>query len=64
MGLTKTNLDELLTPREVAEYLGTSESVLAVDRYHGRGLPYVRVGRRIRYRAKDIAAYLDANTVA
>jgi len=36
---------------------------LAVERHRGVGLPYVRVGRRIRYRAKDIAAYLDANTV-
>jgi hypothetical protein len=64
MGVTAINLDELLTPRQVAEYLGTTEQVLAVDRYRCRGLPYVRVGRRIRYRAKDIAAYLDANTVA
>lgn len=55
-------LDELLTPRGTAEYLGTSEHVLAQERYRGVGLPYVRVGRRIRYRARDIAAYLDANT--
>jgi hypothetical protein len=63
MGVTGTNLDELLTANQVAEYLGTSERVLAVERHRGVGLPYVRVGRRIRYRAKDIAAYLDANTV-
>jgi excisionase family DNA binding protein len=64
MGVTAINLDELLTPGEAAEYLGTTAAVLAQDRYQRRGLPYVRLGRRIRYRAKDIAAYIDANTVA
>jgi hypothetical protein len=62
MGLTRVDLDELLTSRQVAEYLGTTEQVLAVDRYRGRGLPYVRVGRRIRYRASQVRAYIDANT--
>ena len=63
MGITQTNLDELFTEREAAEYLGTTQGVLQVDRHMGRGLPYVRIGRRIRYRLKDIRAYLDANTV-
>ena len=57
-----TTLDELLTPRQVADYIGTPEAVLAQERYRGIGPAYVRLGRRIRYRAKDIAAYLDANT--
>jgi hypothetical protein len=65
MGTTSSptvTLDELLTPHETADYVGTTEAVLAQDRYLGRGLPYCRIGRRIRYRAKDIREYLDANT--
>lgn len=63
MRSTTVELPELLTGRETAEYLGVSEDTLAQDRYLGRGLPYVRVGRRIRYRASDIAAFLEANVV-
>ncbi|WP_039828406.1 helix-turn-helix transcriptional regulator [Nocardia testacea] len=56
-------LPELLTEREVAELVGTSPGTLRQDRSADRGLPYVRIGRRIRYRADDIEAYLDAHTV-
>ncbi|MBA4857096.1 helix-turn-helix domain-containing protein [Nocardia farcinica] len=63
MRSTTAELPELLTAAQTAEYIGVSEDALAQDRYLGRGLPYVRVGRRIRYRAGDIAAYLEANTV-
>jgi hypothetical protein len=62
MSKTLINLDELLTPKQVAEYRGTTTAVLAQERYRGCGPKYIRDGRRIRYRAKDIAAYLDANT--
>ncbi|TLF58472.1 helix-turn-helix domain-containing protein [Nocardia cyriacigeorgica] len=63
MRSTTVELPELLTGRQTAEYIGVSEDTLAQDRYLGRGLPYVRVGRRIRYRASDIAAFLEANVV-
>ena len=62
MTTTEITLDTLLTPREVAEYRGTTEAVLAQERYRGVGPKFIRDGRRIRYRASDIAAYLDANT--
>ncbi|MBF6372971.1 helix-turn-helix domain-containing protein [Nocardia farcinica] len=63
MRSTTVELPELLTAAQTAEYIGVSEDTLAQDRYLGRGLPYVRVGRRIRYRAGDIAAYLEANVI-
>lgn len=64
MGIRQIALDELLTSDQVAEYLGLTPNALAIDRHRGRGIPYVRVGSRIRYRAKDVQGYLDANTVA
>jgi len=54
-------MDELMTPEELAEYLHASVNSLANDRYLGVGIPFVRIGRRIRYRRSDVAAYLDAN---
>lgn len=55
-------LDELLTPQQVADYRGTTVAVLAQERHNHRGPRFIRDGRRIRYRASDIAAWLDANT--
>jgi hypothetical protein len=56
--------DAIVLPAHLAEFMHTTEAVLAQERYRGVGIPYVRHGRRILYRVKDIAAYLDANTEA
>lgn len=52
----------LVVPPRLAAYLDTSEAVLAQLRYLGRGIPYIKNGRRIFYRVKDIREYLDRNT--
>lgn len=53
----------LATAEQVAECLHTTTSSLAQDRYHRRGIPYVKHGRRVLYRWSDVYAYLEANTV-
>jgi excisionase family DNA binding protein len=52
---------ELLYSTEaVADILGVSPSTLARWRRTGEpDLPYVRVGSRIRYRASDLAEFLE-----
>ena len=56
-------LARLLTTAEVARALGVAAHTLAVWRSDGRhDLPYVKVGRAVRYRATDVLAYLDAQT--
>lgn len=53
----------LATPREVADYIGSTPQKLAQDRYNGRGIPFVKNGARtIRYRWSDVDAWIDANT--
>jgi len=54
-------MDELMTPEQLAEYLHVTTQRLANDRYLGVGIPFCKVGRLIRYRRSDVAAYLDAN---
>jgi excisionase family DNA binding protein len=49
----------LLTPAELGDYLGVPLGTLANWRYQGRGPAYVRFGRHVRYRATDIAAWVD-----
>lgn len=52
-----------LTENQVAQELQVPAGSLRQDRHRGVGLPYVRIGRRIRYRADDVVAYLDARSV-
>lgn len=55
---------ELLNREEAAAYLDVKPQTLAcwacTKRY---GLRYIRVGRNIRYRKRDLDAFLDARTV-
>lgn len=54
----------LLTPEQTAELLGVALNTLAVWRTTARyPLPYVRVGRCIRYRLADVEKFIAASTV-
>jgi excisionase family DNA binding protein len=55
---------ELMTPVEVAAYLGVSVKTLAVWRCTKRyPLPYVKVGRLVKYRKSDLDQFLKVRTV-
>ena len=51
----------LLTQKEAAAFTRMSVKWLERDRWVERRIPYVKIGRAVRYRAEDIAAYIDAN---
>jgi excisionase family DNA binding protein len=52
---------ELLDERQAANYLTVSPGTLSVWRSTGRyNLPFVKVGRRVRYRLADLDAWLAA----
>lgn len=57
------NPDLLFPPRDVAEYRHTSEVALAQERWRGVGPRYLKLGKRVFYRAGDLKAWLDANTI-
>ena len=55
---------DLLTRAQAAEYLGVKEQTLAVWSTTGRyNLPVVKVGRLVRYRLRDLEAFLASRTV-
>jgi len=55
--------DHLLTPPEAAAYIGVSENTLSVWRCVGRyAIPFIKVGRLVRYRASDLDAWLESRT--
>lgn len=53
---------QLLTVRETAAYLGIQPQTLACWRCTGRypALPYVKMGRLVRYRLEDVEAFLES----
>jgi excisionase family DNA binding protein len=54
----------LKTREQAAEYLSVREQTLAVWASTGRySLPYVKVGRAVRYRLSDLDAFLARRTV-
>lgn len=64
MTTTTTAPDRLLTPDETATLLGVQTTTLTTWRCtHRYPLRYVRVGRRIKYRAADVARFIDSRTV-
>ena len=65
---TPTN-PELMTEPVAAKDLGVACGTLKAARLHRlesnplRTLPYVKIGRSVRYRKSDIAAWIEANTI-
>ncbi len=58
---TAAGLRQLMTPEEVAEYLGCTTAHLAQLRFVGKGPRYLTVTpRKIRYDLEDLAAYVES----
>jgi hypothetical protein len=53
--------NDLLPAKEVAKIRNCSEAKLEWERANGRGPAYVRDGRKILYRRRDLDAYIAAN---
>jgi excisionase family DNA binding protein len=54
--------DPLLTRKQLAEALGVTERWVSRSHEMGR-LPYVKVGKLIRFRRSDVVKYIEANRV-
>ena len=59
MSSNNNSLETMLTPSQVADMLGVSVGTLSVWRTTGRyAVPFIKVGRHVRYRLKDIQDFL------
>lgn len=57
------NVSKLLTTKDLAELLGAEVSTLNCNRSKGVGIPFIKVGRLVRYRMADVDTYLDSHRV-
>lgn len=62
---SKEPLTQLLTEDDLAERWRVSVKTLRNDRVSGtqRRIPFVKIGRCVRYRLSDIEAYEDSHTI-
>lgn len=54
-------IDRLLNQKQVAEILGMSEAWLEMSRFKKTGIPYIKLGRAVRYRLADVNTWLETN---
>jgi len=55
---------KLLTPQEVAKLTSLSIDTLAQWRSQRRGIPYLKIGRAVRYDPNDVQIYLEGCRVS
>ena len=54
--------EKLITGHEAAKILGLSEQTLRIHRIKGGGVPFVKIGRNVRYKESDLISYIEART--
>lgn len=55
--------EKYLRDAEVAEMIGRSVFTLRNDRHLGKGLPYIKISRQIRYPLNGVVAFLRSRTI-
>ena len=58
---TTVTMPRLMKQGEVADYLGVSTQFLERDRWQGATIPFIKIGRGVRYRAEDVSQYVERN---
>lgn len=56
-------LPPVSTGKHVAAVIGTSEAALSQERYQHKGIPYTKIGRRVRYLRSDVLKFLADNRI-
>ncbi len=53
------SFERLLTPSEVADRLAVAEHTLAIWRVDRRHLPFIKIGRMVRYSEDEVEAFIE-----
>ncbi len=52
-----------LTEKQVAEITQIALSTLRNDRFLGQGIPYIKIGRSVRYSLTDVVNFMESYRV-
>ena len=53
-------MTKYLNEQAVAEITGRALPTLRKDRLHGRGIPYYKISRQVRYSLSDVEAFMES----
>jgi len=53
----------LINEKEAAKMTGRAIQTLRNDRHRDRGMPYLKIGRRVLYSIEDIRAFIDSHRI-
>lgn len=54
---------QYLTEKQVSEMTNMALSTLRNDRFRGRGIPYCKIGRSVRYSLTDVIDFMESKKV-
>ncbi|HHS12290.1 MAG TPA: DNA-binding protein [bacterium] len=52
-----------LNEKEVADMTGFSLSTLRNNRFLSKGIPYIKVGKSVRYDLKEVVAFMERHRI-
>ena len=55
--------DDLVNEAKAAEILDLAKGTLTVWRHEGKGPNYIKLGTAVRYKYRDLTAYIDQQSV-
>lgn len=56
-------VDKLLTQQQVVEWTGMSPAWFEMARFKGTGIPYVKIGRAVRYSTLTVQNWINDHMV-
>jgi predicted DNA-binding transcriptional regulator AlpA len=56
-------IDRLLTQNQVVDWTGMSSAWFEQCRFKGTGIPYIKIGRSVRYRTSDVQRWIDGHVI-
>lgn len=56
-------MNQYLNEKQVQEITGRALSTLRNERFHRRGIPYVKIGRSVRYNLEDVISFMEERKI-
>jgi len=57
------NQIKYITEKEVSEITGRALSTLRNERFLGKGMPYIKIGKSVRYKYEDGIEFMESRRV-